>query len=335
MKIGLKWIVFLEAVLIVLLSVIMFLSLKNTAVAPNNEYRLLAPSVASNVLKPQSFLILNFNSLQKHLYQIFQNNSLDISMYVHNLRDGNNFQIQGYKGAFPASLNKIPIAVLILNKIERGELSYDTPIKIDKTLLDKYSNKMYFENDQLPLRVLLENMLKESDTAAFYILLKEVNINDLDNLMTYYDVDPAHSYSYSSESEMENNALLTPQSFSNMFLSLYYSTILTAEDSEYILDLLANTSLNMSDIAKIPNNVTVSHKWGYYPNSTDNLSIFNDCGIMYIGNGRILYCITIRNQTIPNSIGILGGVVGNIYTYYTEQTHALSTFKENFTASTK
>jgi beta-lactamase class A len=254
-------------------------------------------------------------------------------MYVQNLRNGKNFAIQGNKGAFPASLNKIPIAVLILNRIERGELSYDTPIKIDKTLLDNDSDKIYFENDQLTVRVLLEKILKESDNTALQLLLKEVNINDLNNLMTYYDVDAEHSYTYSSESDMEHNALLTPQSFSNMFLSLYYSTVLNAKDSEYVLELLTNTSLNMNEIAKLPNNVTVSHKWGYYAASKS--PTFNDCGIMYIGSGRILYCITIRNQTISASTGILGGIVNNIYLFYNDQTQALGTLKQDLTASTK
>jgi beta-lactamase class A len=343
MKISLKWIVLLETALIVLLLVIIVSSLKNTTTTSNQDnnataasnytYGLLSPSVNAGALKPQSFLIFNFHPLQEYLYQVIQTSNFDVSIYVQNLRDGNNFKIQGDKGAFPASLNKIPIAVLILNKIEKGELNYDTPIKIDKLLLVNDSDKMYFQNDQLTVRVLLERMLKESDNTAFQHLSKEVNMNDLNSLMYYYDVDAEHSYTYSSESDMEDNALLTPQSFSNMFSSLYYSTILNAKDSEYILELLTNTNLNMNEIAKLPNNVTVSHKWGYY--AVNNSSNFNDCGIMYIGNGKILYCIIIRNQNNPTSLGVLGGIVHSIYQFYIGQTQSLSEFKKNLTTGTK
>lgn len=357
MRINLKWIVLLETALIVLLLMIIVSSLEKytivstttqpsttttqqestTTTVPIATYNvtssLLSPSVGAGILKPQSFLIFNFNSLQEHLVQVTSTNNLDISMYVQNLRDEKNFAINGNKGAFPASLNKIPIAVLVLNMIEKGELSYDTPIKIDKTLLDSNSDQIYFENNQLTVRQLLEKMLKESDNTAFYILISEVNITDLNNLMAYFDIDANHSYSYFSESSMEHNALLTPQSFSNMFLSLYYSTVLNSKDSEYILELLTNTTLNMNKIAKLPNNVTVAHKWGYNPDL--NPSVFNDCGIMYIDNGRILYCITIRNQSSDYSVGVLGGIVNSIYTYYTGQRQTLDAFKQYFIANTK
>jgi beta-lactamase class A len=341
MKINLKWIVLLETILIILLSVIMVSLLEKHAAASNQSSTnatsgLLSPSVEAGIVNSKSFLIFNFNSLQDHLYQVFENNSLDVSMYVQNLRNGNNFAINGDMGAFPASLNKIPVATLVLNRIEKGELSYDTPVKIDKTLLDNSSDQIYFKNDQLPVGQLLEKMLKESDNVAFYLLLTKVNITDLNNLMTYFDVDAEHSYNYSSESDMEHNALLTPQSFSNMFLSLYYSTVLDSKDSEYMLRLLANTTMNMTEIANIPNNVIVAHKWGYH-DGTDGSSTFNDCGIMYmnIGNGRILYCITIRNQDASHSLGILGGVVNNIYIYYTGQRQTLDEFRHYLTANTK
>lgn len=299
----------------------------------SNNYGLLAPSISSGALKPQSFLIFNFKSVQDHLMNVIQTNNLDVSMYVQNLRDGNNFAIQENKGAFPASLNKIPVAVLVMNRIEKGELSFDTSITIDKSLLINDSNEIYYENNQLPVKVLFDRMLQESDNTAFGHLLKKINVRDLNSLMTYYDIDAEHSYRYTSESDMENNVLLTPQSFANMFSSLYYSTILNATDSEYILDLLANSTLNMNIIAQLSNNVTVSHKWGYYSN--DNASTFNDCGIMYIGSGRILYCVIIRNQTTTFSEGILGGVINNIYEFYRGMSHENSLFKQNLTATTK
>ena len=345
MNIHLKWIVLLEAVLIALLLVILVSTLEKynatsnqvngTIATYNVTNRLLSPSIDAGILKPQGFLIFNFNPLREHLIQVTNANNFDISMYVQNLRSENNFAINGDKGAYPASLNKIPIAVLILNKIEKGELSYDTPIKINKTLLDNDSDQIYFKNDQLTVRQLLEKMLKESDNTAFYLLLPKVNADDLNNLMTYFNMDAEHSYTYFFGDSVEDahNELLTPQSFSNMFLSLYYSAVLNSNDSEYILELLANTTLDMHKIAQLPDNVTVAHKWGYSADQTP--SVFDDCGIMYIDNGRILYCITIRNQSFDYSTGILGGVVNNIYLYYNGQRQSLNAFKQYLTTNTK
>ena len=298
----------------------------STSSPANINYPLLSTTINSGYLAPQSFLIFNFGSLRDYLTQVVYSNNLDVSLYALNLRDGSSFQINGDTGAYPASLNKIPVAVLVLNEIEKGQLSFDTPVSIDKSLFSNDTDPIYYQNSQLSVRTLLERMLQQSDNTAFKFLLAETNVTDLNKLMDYYDIDAQHSYKYTSEADMESNALLTPSSFSNMFSSLYYSTILNANDSEYVLELLSNTTVSMNQLANVPNNVTIAHKWGYY--SADNTSIFNDCGIMYIGNGRILYCASIRNQSIPASNGVIGGIVNSIYQFFIGQSRTNSQFKQ-------
>ncbi len=301
--------------------------------AEQNYYKgFLAPSVYAGILQPKSFSILNFAPLRNYLQNYIDNNSLDVSLYLENLKDESNFVINGNKGAIPGSLNKIPVAILTMNRIERGELSYDTKLPVNKTILNNDTDKIYFENDRLPVKLLLEKMLKESDNDAFFILFRNMDIDHLNTLMDYYNMDPVNSFKYVGV-DFENNRRLTPKSFANMFLSLYFSTVLETKDSEYILKLLSNTTFDIRQATGLPEEVIIAHKYGI--NVKSSPTVFNDCGIMYINtesNGRILYCISVRGQDTDKSITIVGDTLKTVYDYYTYKRLELDTFKQNITS---
>ena len=321
--------VVLETIVIIALLLVMLFDKPNN---PDYYRGFLSPSVYAGIMEPKSFTIFNFNPLRSYLQSYIENNSFDVSLYVENLRDESTFAINSNRGVFPASLNKIPVAVLIMNKIEKGELNYNTQLGINKTILNSNTDKIYFENDRLSVKFLLDRMLKESDNDAFYILLRNIDVNYLNNLMDYYNIDAANSFKYSG-ANLENNNRLTPRSFANMFLSLYFSTVLDAKDSEYILSTLANTTFDMNKPANLPDYVVVAHKYGIH--TENDLNVFNDCGIIYINNdakGRILYCITIRGQDTPTSVGITAYLVNNIYKYYLYKRLELDTFKQDIIA---
>ncbi len=324
MMVNLKWVIFFETALLVLLLAFVVLPLKPPT-SKFDDNKLVSASVSCGSLEPKSFLTFNFNPLKNYLSTLIAENNIDISLYVQNLRGGNNFDINMNSGVYPASLNKIPIAVLIVDKIERGELTYETPIKINKNLLGVESDSVYFEKDELTVRFLLEKMLKESDNDAFHILAEKVDIDRLNDLMTYYDVDATHSYDYNFGISLKNYTLLTPKMLSNMFLSLFFSTVLEEKDSEYLLGILTNTTVDMNTIAELPTNVTVSHKWGAYYEGDH--TFFNDCGIMYSGSGRILFCMAVRDRSVTDSVAIAGKIVKSIYLFSAREGNEFASLK--------
>jgi len=268
---------------------------------------LLSPSINSGILDSKNYLILNFEPLKDTINTYIEKNNLDLSMYVLDLPSRATFGINSNKTYFPASFNKLPIAILILKKVEEGKLSLDTILSIKDSDRDPSSGSLYTTNKaQMSVRDLLYYMLKESDNTAFNTLQEQLTVQDLDYISSYLNYDV-------------NN--ISPKMASNIFLSLYSSTILNPDDSQMILSFLTNTSLDINYYANIPDNIIISHKYGlFYPKETDsNLTIFNDCGIIYNGKERILYCIMSEGITDENNaISSVGVILNGIYNYVLE-----------------
>src|SRR3989338_6115470 len=120
--------------------------------------QLISPRVASWSLPAQSYLIVNLVPLKLAIKKHIEDNNVTASVYVVKLRDGASFGINTTQGYSPASLNKVPLAMAIMQKVERGELTLDTLLEI-----------------------------QESDNTAQRVLLRQMNQQELDFLLTYVD----------------------------------------------------------------------------------------------------------------------------------------------------
>ena len=226
------------------------------------------------------------------------------------MRDGASFGINEKEPIEALSLNKLPIAMIILEKVEKGELSLDTKLPITNEDRDILSGTLYAQQvNELSVKELLRYMLQESDNTALWVLLKQVNLAEL-NRFTNYVGYYKNNMNYLESSD---SFLVSAKTTSNLFISLYLSTVLKPENSELILSYLTNTTFNVKKYAKLPDNVIVSQKYGeFYIN---NKNIFHSCGIMYIENSRIFYCIMtdgLQREKARDTVGIL---VNKIYNY--------------------
>ena len=338
MKIRLKWIIASEA-LVILLLLAFIISLEAgkaktiQSAAAINPNGLLSPRVYSGLLKPQSFLITNFDPLKEKLKDYIKQHDLNVSVYVENLRNGAQMGINEHIGLYPASLNKIPVAILVMDKIEKGKLSLDTVLQINDSDKNDPTSDFYKSNgSKASVQVLINKMLKESDNTAFYTLLRNIDRRDLERLLSYYDLDPRATYSLNGMSGQElNSRLITPLALSNIFSSLYLSTVLKPNSSEYILYLLTDDLFDIKKIANLPDNVKVAQKFGaYYGNG---LRYFHDCGIIYSGETRILFCIMTKDMDEPVAIGNIGLFVHSIYSYTNYTREQLDVFRSEASIS--
>lgn len=272
---------------------------------------LVSVRISQGVLKPQSLLILNFKPLREDILNYLQANNLNASIYILNLRDAASLSIRSNDQVEPASLNKLPIAIEIMRKVERGELRLDMPIPIKSEYLDDKSGTLYEQHpDSLTVDQLMHYMLSESDNTASYALLDQIDLEDLRDLSIYLDYYARPI----NVAEPENNSLtVSPQSISHLFTSLYLSTILEPKDSEYILSLLTNTSFDIRKFAQLPANVTVAQKYASYHHG--DINYFHSCGIMYIEDARIFYCVMTSGLDRENASVAVGDIVHKTYEY--------------------
>lgn len=294
----------------------------------NYSSGLLSPRVYAGILEPRSFLITNFDPLKLDIQSFLDENNISASIYIENLRNGVNFGIHQSMGYFPASLNKLPVAVLIMQEIEDGEISLNSTLPVMDYERTDASGTLYLTpENKLTVRVLLEKMIQESDNTAFSILYDHVNKKELSRLLDYYNIKINVDYPYRRLEYVNQTDQVTAISLYNFFSSLYLSTVLEPQDSEYILSLLSNTKFDIKKLADLPDEVIVSQKYGEY--YVDHTKLFHDCGIIYIGVSRIFYCIMTNNVEVQDAPRFIGHIVNYIYNYVINTRAELDKYKNN------
>ncbi len=248
------------------------------------------------------------NDIQNYISE----NNLNASVYVINLRSSSSFGINATQEFEPASLNKLPIAIIILKKVENGQLSLDTELTIQDYDRDSGSGNLYNSLvSQMSVKDLLYYMLADSDNTAFRVLEGQVTLEDLHDLSSYLDYY-TKDINYNT---LNNTYQITPKSVSNIFLSLYMSTDLKPEDSDLIMSDLGHETFDIHKYASIPENVTIVHKYGVY--YSNNESYFHDCGIIYIDDKRIFYCVMTQGLSEEKGSLVIGTIVNKIYSFVT------------------
>jgi len=323
MNIRLRWVAMFEAVIIVILVTLIYFHLNGMPNRGHSE-KFLAPSIYSGVIKPKSFMIVNFAGLKEKIQSYTAKNNINASVYVENFRNGAYMGINERTGFFPASLIKLPVAILITKKIEYGELSFDTMLEINDSDRTSSFGELYKTKEkQLPVGVLLEKMLRESDNTAFKVLLHQIDTRDFQLILDYYNIDVNADFEEGETAEHQN--LLSPKAMSTLFSSLYFSTVLEPENSEYLLSLLHDSAFDVGKVADIPDDVILAHKFGetYY----GNFRYFHDCGIMYIAESRIFYCIMTKDLNEKQATEAIGKIVGETYRYVKDTRATLDYYK--------
>jgi len=195
----LKAVILFETILIQILigiilfqntSVFSFFSGSKTQYCEKNYYDskecLLSPRIYTKIIQPNSFLILNLNPLKDDIQGYIGKNNFNMSVYILNLRDGASFGINVNQSYRALSLNKLPVAVIILKKIEEGKLTLDTKLPIYQRDRDSSSGTLYKEPvTELSVRELLRYMLSESDNTALNVLGEQESLEDLQHLSNY------------------------------------------------------------------------------------------------------------------------------------------------------
>lgn len=317
--------IFEAMVIVILLFVVIGMYYKNEKIKMQN-IDLLSPKICAGIDEPKSFSILDFTPLQNKVQKYINDNHLNVSVYVKNYRNGASMGINANEGYFPASLNKLPVAILIMEKIENGDLTFDTLLNITDDDKKNTSGDIYkTQQKQMPVRILLEKMLKDSDNTAFSVLLGYTNPNDLKILLDYLGIDIYTNYHVKVFAPANTTLYISPRLMYNIFSSLYYSTVLEPKNSQYILSLLTNTVFDIKKAAELPDDVIVSQKFG--ESYSDNNRYFHSCGIMYIGKSKIFYCVMTKDVPFEEAKKTVGNILHDTYKYVVETRSKLDKYK--------
>ena len=323
---NLKQVILAETGIIIILAVLFgYLYYHPLSSVSIPEDGLLSPRVYAGIIEPQSYMVLNYEPLRKYFVEYIEKNHYNMSIYVVNLRDGASLGINQREGYYPASLNKVPLAILILKEVEEGHLSLDQKLPIRPEDRSNASGSLFKTTEkELSIRTLLEAMLVESDNTAYLALEELRKERDFDILLwSYYGYFDMKT---TAEGSIRDDSIITPRGVYNLFSSLYLSTVLTPENSEYVLSLLSRSTFNLHKVIGSPSDVVIAHKFGNGAHL--NPVQFHDCGILYLKHSRIFYCVMTKGFREDKGIKVVGETVAAIYQYTLDARHFFDAYKE-------
>lgn len=258
--------VILLCLILVLVIIIFYRKPKNIEFRHDNTH-LIDPvrrfSEASNY-------IVNVQDLRNYLDEIGRKYPDSISIYYEQVNSGANISVNRDIRLFPASLSKLVQAILITKKVENGTWSWDKKLPTLPEDISSGSGNLYktIGTQSLTVENLLEELLVNSDNTA-------------QNIFRHYlDTDDYIKFQYETglQDLYNENGFISAKEYSRLLRVLYGSTYLSIENSEKILQLMAEAKFHDYLSQGIPSGVTFAHKYG----ENRDYNIFADSGIVYV-----------------------------------------------------
>jgi beta-lactamase class A len=197
------------------------------------------------------------------------------------------------------SVYKLPIAMAVLQRVDRGELQLDQTVKVEKTdfvrkgmsspIRDKYP-----QGAQLTIAELLRYTVAESDGTASDVLLNLTGgargvmlfLNDI-NVSGVNVVNSEKEIGRDWQTQYENWA--TPKAAVELLAALQTSRGLSAESQAFLLKLTTESIPGAKRLkGQLPARTVVAHKTGTGGTRDGVTSATNDIGIITLPNGTHL-----------------------------------------------
>lgn len=207
-----------------------------------------------------------------------------MTIYFEVLNTGANISVNPDLQILPASLTKLPLGMIAMKKVEKGEWTIDKeftvlPKDIDTTSVSKeplISGKNY------SVETLLEKMLQESDNTAFNIFNRNITREEYDSITENIGLDQLFT----------REGKISAKEYSRLLRSLYYSSYLNEQYSQRLLEMLANSSIQELLVKGLPDGVKFAHKWGI----NGQEKVFSDSGIVYLENRPYLISVMVQGH---------------------------------------
>ncbi len=252
---------------------------------PNSQYPLIDPA---RDLIAQEHFIVNFQPLRETLFEIEQrDDGLDFSLYFEYLNTGANISINNNLRVWPASLLKLPMAIVVMKRVENGVWALTDQLELlEKDKGAKFGTLWQKESgSKIAIVDLLKEMLTLSDNTAYNIFSRNIDKDESIEVVIELGVE-----------DLFNQAgLMSTKEYSRFFRALYTSSILKRDSSERLLKLLADTEFKNFLSAGVPVNVTFAHKFGIQ----EDLGAYLDSGIAYPPNRPYLITVAIKGTDDP------------------------------------
>lgn len=239
------------------------------------------------------------SALQQHLKTISENIKGKVGASVLCIETGEATSYNGTRFFPMQSVFKFPIAMAVLDKVDKGAFTLSAKIHITKDMLpnmyspirDKYPDG----NVDLTIKELLGSMVSLSDNIACDILLehiggaqevetylRRIGIKKIDIRASEKEMHAAWDVQYTNRAQPNEMIRL---------LKLFYSgKVLSEQSNAFLLQTMTETSTGLNRIkGLLPVGTIVAHKTGTSDTNDKGITAAtNDVGIVTLPNGKHL-----------------------------------------------
>lgn len=233
---------------------------------------------------PAENYITNIEPLRNYLYGLEKEYPDSISIYFESINSGANISVNKDIRLFPASLSKLVQAIIIVKKVEDGQLSFGQSIKIEPADLSSGSGDLYktANNTSMTVEDLLRELIVNSDNTAQNVFKRYLSFSDYLTFQNTVGLQDLYN----------EKGFISAKEYTRILRVLYTSNFLKPENSQKILGYMANSTFKDYLSQGIPENVVFAHKYG----ENKDYDIFADSGIVYVPGKPYMISVMIKGK---------------------------------------
>ena len=223
------------------------------------------------------------NKLQKKIEEAIKGFNGDVGIYVKNLRTGKTVSLNA-DTIFPtASIVKVPILIGIMNKIQSGELAYDSTLVYKDSLLYEGEDILgsFRSDEKVLLKKVMMLMLTTSDNTASLWLQslagKGTRINEiLDSLGLIYTRVNSRTPGRENNRTQYGWGQTTPKEMGTLFEKIYRNEVFSVGACDRMMRSLGRNYWDLNEaISQLPPYIEVFSKNGCIDASRSEVLLVN------------------------------------------------------------
>lgn len=275
--------------------------------------------------------IFGQTELRQKIERIISTKKADVGVSILNLETGDTLSINGNKHYPMISVFKFHIALAVLNKVDKGELSLSQKLFIKKTELlentwSPFRKKYPNGNISISLKEALKWMIKVSDNNICDILIRLIGgVETVDNFINNPDFVIKNDEEGMHQNWDAQFLNTTTPNFSNQLLKRFFeSKLLTKKSTKFLYKTMVLTSVGQNRIkGKLPSKTEVAHRTGSsFTNNAGMTGAINNIGIVKLPNGnKFIISVFVHNTTEEFKDGetIIADITKATWDYYTKR----------------
>lgn len=235
---------------------------------------------------PQKDFVVVFRPLRLELEKLAQDwaaRGVVVSVQIEYLNTGTHLSINQNYRMLPASLTKVPVAMMVMHQVENGTLNLEQEIELKEEDRDNKWGELYKapSGTKLKLEEVLRKSLVESDNTAHQMLYRLVGVEDAQAL----------SQELNLEDLFDESGKITAREYARLLRSLYTSSYLKAQNSQLILDHMTRDQVVKFLIRGLGEDVLYAHKFG----ESAPIRSYIDAGIVYVPNRPFIIVVMVQD----------------------------------------